>query len=79
MLLAKIGEEVKLDAKQFSPETWHEQCKRYWLGKTDIELPSGEVITRANSTTDLDVSEFNDYMTQVEHWAGSKHGVYLDE
>jgi len=57
---------------------WHEQCKRQWLGKRDFTLPSGETISVTNSTADLSVDEFSDYMTAVESWANSR-GVYLPD
>ena len=64
--------------RKFSARAWHEYYKRSFLGLVDIELPSGQVVTRARSTRSLDVAEFADYMTKVEADAADA-GVYLDE
>jgi len=77
-LVCRVSENYAPDGQHFSPETWHEQFKRHWLGKRDFRLPSGEVITVTKSTADLDPGPFSDYMTQVEQWANSR-GVFLDE
>jgi hypothetical protein len=78
VLYNRISERRAVDGRKFEPEVWHEHYKRSFLGMVDIELPGGEVVTRARSTKRLDVAEFNDYMTQVEVDA-AEHGVYLDE
>lgn len=77
-LLFKIADQYKPDGQQFSAETWHLQCKAYWLGKVDVTLPDGSVVVSPKSTADLSVDEFSDYMTKVEAWAASRD-VYLDE
>ena len=79
LLLHKVAEQVEVEGKQFSADCWHEYLKGHLIGKEDYELPGGEVRTRAISTTKLSVPEFNDYMAKIEHWAGSKHDIWLDE
>jgi hypothetical protein len=51
-----------------SPESWHEYCKRRFLG---MEAgPFGEGVVR--STAKLKVGEFADFMTEVEAWGISQ-------
>jgi hypothetical protein len=77
-LLFKIADQYRPDGKQYSADVWHLQCRKYWLGCTDATLPSGDVLAIPNSTADLSVDEFSDYMTKVEAWAASRD-VFLDE
>ena len=60
-----------------SAETWHYFFKKMFLGKTDIRLPNGKYAEVINSTAELDVSQFAEYMEQVEQFAAER-GVYLD-
>jgi len=69
---------VNIQGKKYNPASWHEYFKLRFLGATEIKMPNGKNLTISNSTTDLDVAQFNDYMTQVEVWAG-EHKIYLDE
>jgi hypothetical protein len=77
-LVCRVSEGYTPDGRTFSPEVWHEQFKRHWLGKRDFTLPSGETISITRSTADLSTDEFSDFMTAVEAWANSRN-VYLDE
>lgn len=77
-LLNEVAERVTPQGQQYTAETWHEYFKQRFLGVEEILLPNGKTIQRAHTTTLLDVSEFNDFMTQVEAWAANR-GVYLDE
>lgn len=77
-LLYRIADQYRPDGQQFSAETWHLQARKYWLGCTDMKLPTGEVLSIPHSTAELSVEEFSDYMTQVEEWANNR-GVFLDE
>lgn len=77
-LLNEISEKLLPEKQKYAPETWHHYFKQKVLGATDIKLPNGKTYTQPNSTTELDVSEFNDYMTTIEAWAAEK-GVYLPE
>lgn len=72
-----LSETVKPNGQQFSPESWHEYMKGRFLGMTEIELPSGQVLVRANSSANLSVSEFSDFMTQVEVFC-AENNVYLE-
>ena len=77
-LLNDISEKWKPEGQQYAPDTWHEYMKQKFLGKKDILLPNGKVIQITQSTAALDVSEFTDYMTQVEALVAGK-GIQLDE
>lgn len=73
-----MSNKLRPDGKTYSPEQFHLYCCQRFLGCTDFELPGGKVTTIPNSTADLDVDEFSNYMTQVETLA-AEHGAYLDE
>lgn len=62
----------------YSPEQYHLYFKKKFLGATDYRLPDKSVITIPNSSADLAVDEFSDFMSQVEAEAAD-HGCYLDE
>jgi hypothetical protein len=70
--------EKPVQGNKYDSEAWHEYFKFKYLGAEDIMLPNGRVITKANSTVDLDKLEFNTYMLEVEVWC-NEHGIYLDE
>lgn len=88
--LADIANQVWLDGRQYSAEVWHHYLKGMLLpNETEpyiFELvknadtyrkyqisPSGDRVL-TGSTTDLTTYGFNQYMTQVQAWAG-EHGV----
>ena len=77
MLIHRIAEQVKVRGNGYAPDIWHEWAKSRWIGCKDLTLPDGRTITVPKSSANLDVSEFNEYMTAVEVWAGEQ-GVYLD-
>lgn len=62
----------------YSPEHYHLYYKQKFLGAVDFKLPNGKVLTIPNSTADLDVAEFNEFMERVEADA-AEHGVWLEE
>jgi hypothetical protein len=76
LLLHLIAEEIKPGGVSYSAEQWHHYCKSRWIGCDDVKLPNGKVLTIPRSSAALDVTEFADYMTQVEAWAAERH-VYL--
>lgn len=76
-LLTEISEQLTPEGKQHSPETWHEYFKARFLGK-DVMIVDGEPFLTPRTTTKLKVSDFGDYMTQVEVW-GVDHGVRFTE
>ena len=76
-LLSLLAEKV-IQGTKYESESWHEYFKFKFLGADDIKLPNGKVIVRAKSTTELDVSEFNEFMTQVEVWCNDRD-IYLED
>lgn len=62
----------------YSAEQFHIYYKSRFLGCVDFPLPNGKVLAIPKSTADLDVSEFNDFMSQVEADLAERD-VYLDE
>ena len=73
-----MAEKIQPRGQSYSAETWHKWAASKWLGCDDVKLPSGKVLTIPKSTSELDTSEFNTYMTAVESWA-NEHGVYLED
>jgi len=77
LLLAEISDKLKPEATTYSRVTWHEYFKERYLGADEVTLPNGKIRVISKSTTQLDKSEFNDYMQQVETWA-AEHDVWLE-
>lgn len=70
-----IANQVWAGGRQFSSETWHELYARMFLPLVDVVLPTGEVIQRRTSTTELGVKAFAEYVTQVQAHAAQEYGV----
>lgn len=77
-LYAVMSNKLHPEGKTYSPEQFHLYCRQRFLGCTDFDLPGGKVATIPNSTAELDVTEFSDFMSAVEALA-NEHGAYLDE
>jgi hypothetical protein len=73
-----MSDKLRPDGKVYSPEQYHLYAKQRFLGCRDLELPGGKVLTIPNSSADLDIDEFNEFMQAVETMA-AEHGVWLDE
>ena len=78
--LNEISNQCYIGGRRYNPETLHEHCKREYLPEDCYNgmekwkfLPNGDRFLRM-STTDLNTSEFANYLTQVEAW-GSELGV----
>lgn len=67
-MLREIAATVWIEGKQYSDEVWHEQFKRWFIGM--IEMPDGSMV--GISTTTLNVGEFGEYMTRIEHWCAEQ-------
>ena len=78
LLLHLIAERLKPQGHVYSADTWHCYMKQRYLGCVDTAMPNGKTQSIPRTTTELDTSEFADYMCKVEVWAG-EHDVYLDE
>lgn len=77
-LLHSMSEQIKPVGATYSADQWHLWARSRFLGADDIKLPSGASVTIPKSTADLDVGEFNDYMTQVEAFANER-GCFLED
>ena len=62
----------------YSAEQFHIYYKSRFLGCVDFPLPNGKVLAIPKSTADLDVSEFNEFMSAVEADLAERE-VYLEE
>ena len=78
--LGEIADQAYIGGRLYDAETLHAWCKREFLPDVTsrgtakwIVLPNGERVLNM-STGDLNVSEFADYLTQVEAW-GAGLGV----
>ena len=76
-LLTEISQQApsSMGGEWHSAEIWHEYCAKRFLG---MEAgPFGHGVRKR--TSKLKVSEFADYMTQVEAWAADELGVRFSE
>lgn len=78
--LNEIASQAWIQGRQYDADTLHEYCKREFLPETCYQgvskwtvLPNGERALRM-STGHLTVSEFADYLTQIEAF-GAELGV----
>jgi hypothetical protein len=69
-LLGEIAEQVQVGGKWFDRDVWHEWMKDRFAPK--VEGPSGLLSV---STTQMNVEQFNQYMTQIESFAVQELGV----
>lgn len=77
-VLKTISDQAWVDGKRYTADTWHEFFARKFGVCDDVTLPGGEVISRRRSTTEMTVSEFTAYMTEVESHAVSNLGVTFE-
>ena len=66
LLLHLAAAKLKPGGQTYSAEQFHLYYKSRFLGCVDFVLPNGKTLAIPKSSADLDVSEFNAYMTQVE-------------
>lgn len=78
-LLKHIAEQAWVNGKQFDKDVWHEYLARKFGILEEIILPDGEIITRRKSTTQMTVSEFAEYMENVESYAALSLGVTFEQ
>jgi hypothetical protein len=74
-VLRDIADQAWVIGQQFTADVWHEHYARMFGVCEDVTLPTGEVIVRRKSTTDMKVSEFSEYLSQVQADAAQNHGV----
>lgn len=70
-VLKQIADQATVNGRLYSPEVWHEQFKRQFIGVE--ELPNGELIGK--SSTGLTTQEFCEFSDQVEAYAATELGV----
>lgn len=76
-LLTEISQQApsSMGGEWHSPEVWHEYCAKRFLG---MEAgPFGHGVKKRTST--LKISEFADYMAEVEAWAADELCVQFSE
>lgn len=74
-VLSQISSQAVVNGHLFSPEAWHEQFKRQFIGV--IELPNGQV--QGMSSADLSTVEFSEFCTKVEAYAATELNVIFYE
>lgn len=78
-LLKAIAAQAWVDGRQFDADVWHEHLASRYGYLKEVVMPSGEIITRRKSTTEMSVAEFSEFMQQVEAYAATELGVRFDE
>ena len=64
------------DELGYTPEEMHDVLRYKFLGTSQVEF-SSEKITRINSTTKLNTTEMEDYMSQIRMWASSEMNIQI--
>jgi hypothetical protein len=74
-VLTTISQQAWVDGRQFSKEAWHEMYARRFGVMEEMTLPTGEIIVRRKSTTEMSVGEFSNYTNLVMADAAQEFGV----
>lgn len=69
-----LSEQVWVGGKRFHQNSWHEWCKREFIGCE--ELPNGEKV--GLSTTNLNTAEMTAYQNKIQAWAAAEYGIEWD-
>jgi hypothetical protein len=77
-LLKHISEQSFVNGQQFDKDVWHEYFARKFGVLEEVTLPDREIITRRKSTTQMSVSEFGEYMENVQSYAAMNLGVTFE-
>lgn len=77
-LYKNIAEQAWIDGRQYNKDVWHEYFARKYGVLEDLILPTGEVVSRRKSTSDMKVGEFAEFMNQIEAEAGTELGVVFE-
>lgn len=72
-IIEQIAAGAWFNGKRYSGEAWHHAFRLMFIGGQDT--PNGAVMPL--STTDLNVADFNEYMTKVEAYAATELAVEL--
>lgn len=74
-VLSQIAAQAMVNGQRYSPETWHEQFKRQFIGVD--ELPNGQVVGMSSAA--LSTAEFCKFCDQVEAYAAVDLGVVFED
>jgi len=77
-LYKTISQQAFVNGKQYDSDVWHEMFARKFSICDEVTLPDGEIITRRKSTTQMSVSEFGEYMENVQSYAAMNLGVTFE-
>jgi len=77
-LYKTISQQAFVNGKQYDSDVWHEMFARKFGVCDELTLPDGEIITRRKSTTQMSVSEFGEYMENVQSYAAMNLGVVFE-
>lgn len=70
-------EDADGELRQYSKECWHEYCAQMFAEKIEFVLPSGEIVVRRKSTSEMNTREFSEYCTRCEVYAIEELDVEL--
>ena len=76
-VLTDISEQV-VPGRSYEPSVWHEYLRALFLPERMVELPDGSVKMVEDSTSELRVNEFTEYLEKVIKWS-AEHEVKLSE
>lgn len=76
--LEELAEQLPVEGAYFTADAWHEQVARWWMPKEEVRLPSGKLVTRRKSTSELTVQEFSEYLEKFTAWAVSKEVQFTE-
>lgn len=77
LLLYAIADKVQPEGKHYAAESYHLYFKSKYLGCNDVQMPNGKTMAVPRTTTELDTSEFAEYVQRVETWA-AKRDVFVE-
>ncbi|THF64336.1 RusA family crossover junction endodeoxyribonuclease [Pseudothauera rhizosphaerae] len=77
-VLTTIAEQAWVNGRRFDKDVWHEHYARLFGVMEEIVLPSGEIVTRRKSTTQMTVGEFSEYLDRVQADASQEMGVCFE-
>lgn len=77
-VMLPIEQQAWSDGRQYTKEIWHEHYASKFGGCNEYRMPDGSMRQVRMSTTDMTVSEFNEYRIKVEADAAENFGVEFD-
>ncbi len=78
-LLKHISEQSFVNGQQFEKDVWHIYLAKKFGISEEIVLPDGEIVVNRKSTTQMSVSEFGEYMENVQSYAAMNLGVMFEQ